>query len=62
MVFRLEHERPNVRNPAFWLSHLLQGLYALLARHQPDLPARVPAVLARLQAAPAFLDQARETH
>ncbi len=61
MVYRLEYERPNVRNPAFWLSHLLQGLYALLARHQPDLPARVPAVLARLQAAPAFLDLARET-
>jgi hypothetical protein len=60
-IFRLEHERPNVRNPAFWLSHLLQGLYALLARHEPDLPARVPAVLARLQAAPEFLDQARET-
>jgi hypothetical protein len=60
-IFRLEHERPNVRNPAFWLSHLLQGLYTLLARHEPDLPARVPAVLARLQAAPVFLEQARKT-
>jgi hypothetical protein len=60
-IFRLEHERPHLRNPGFWLSHLLQGLYALLSRHEPDSPSRVPAVLARLQAAPAFLDQARET-
>jgi hypothetical protein len=60
-IFRLEHEQPNVRNPAFWLSHLLQGLHALLSRHEPDLQGRVPAVLARLQAAPAFLDAARET-
>src|SRR5687768_11290344 len=34
-VFRLEHELPNVRNPAFWLSHLLQGLYTLVSRSQP---------------------------
>ncbi|MBA3445824.1 MAG: DUF885 domain-containing protein [Gemmatimonadales bacterium] len=60
-IFRLEHERPHVRNPAFWLSHLLQGLYALLSRQEPDFPSRVPAVLARLEAAPAFLDLARES-
>ncbi len=60
-IFRLEHERPHIRNPGFWLSHLLQGLYTLLSRHEPDFPNRVPAVLARLEAAPAFLDRARET-
>jgi hypothetical protein len=60
-IFRLEHERPHLRNPGFWLSHLLQGLYALLSRHEPDLPSRVPAVPARLEAASSFLDQARET-
>ena len=60
-IFRLEHERPHLRNPGFWLSHLLQGLYALLSRHEPDFPSRVPAVLARLEATPAFLEQARET-
>jgi hypothetical protein len=60
-IFRLEHERPHLRNPGFWLSHLLQGLYALLSRHEPDFSSRVPTVLARLQAAPAFLDQARDT-
>jgi hypothetical protein len=60
-VFRFEYERPGVRNPAFWLSHLLQGLYTLLSRNDPDLAGRTPAVLARLNAAPAFLDQARQT-
>ncbi len=60
-VFRFEFERPNVRNPGFWLSHLLQGLYTLLSRNDADLSGRIPAVLARLEAAPAFLDAARRT-
>ena len=60
-VFRFEYERPNIRNPGFWLSHLLQGLYTLLTRQGPDLGSRVPAVMARLQAAPAFLASARDT-
>ena len=60
-VFRFEYERPNIRNPGFWLSHLLQGLYTLLARHDLNLSSRVPAVMARLEAAPAFLDTARDT-
>jgi len=60
-VFRFEYERPNIRNPGFWLSHLLQGLYTLLTRQGPDLGSRVPAVIARLQAAPAFLATARDT-
>jgi hypothetical protein len=60
-VFRFEYERPNIRNPGFWLSHMLQGLHTLLARREPDLSSRVPAVMARLEAAPAFLDTARDT-
>jgi hypothetical protein len=60
-VFRLEHEQPGIRNPGFWLGHLLQGLYTLLSRNEPDLAARAPSVLARLNAAPAFLDAARAT-
>jgi uncharacterized protein DUF885 len=60
-IFRLEYEQPNVRNPGFWLSHLFQGLYALLARTEPDPAERVSAVVARLEAAPAFMDSARAT-
>ena len=60
-VFRFDYEQPNIRNPGFWLSHLLQGLYTLLTRHEPDLASRVPAVIARLEAAPAFLETARDT-
>ena len=33
-IFRLEHEKPNVRNPGYWLGHLFQGLYSLLTRNQ----------------------------
>jgi hypothetical protein len=60
-VFRLEHEQPGVRNPAFWLGHLFQGLYTLLTRNEPDIAARAPAVASRLNATPAFLEGARAT-
>src|SRR5688500_1780383 len=39
-AFRLEHERPHVRNPAFWLSHVFQGLYAILSRRNGAIAAR----------------------
>jgi hypothetical protein len=60
-IYRLEHEQPHARNPAFWLSHLFQSLYSLLARAESDLASRVPSVVSRLKAAPGFLDAARET-
>jgi uncharacterized protein DUF885 len=60
-VFRLDHELPNVRNPGFWLGHLFQALYSLLARSDPDMAARAPAVVARLQATPDFVTAARAT-
>jgi uncharacterized protein DUF885 len=60
-VFRLQHEQPNVRNPGYWLGHLFQSLYSLLARSEPELAARAPAVVDRLNATPAFLDSARAT-
>ncbi|MGH7579324.1 MAG: DUF885 domain-containing protein [Gemmatimonadales bacterium] len=60
-VFRLEHERPHARNPAFWLSHALQGLYAILSRRNGAMAVRAPAALERLKAIPAFLDAARDT-
>ena len=60
-LFRFENERPHLRNPEFWLSHLFQSLYTLLVRTSGELAERAPAALARLQAAPAFLDAARAT-
>ena len=59
-IFRLEHERPNVRNPAYWLSHVFQGLYAMLARRNGAMADRAPAALERLRAVPGFLDAARD--
>jgi uncharacterized protein (DUF885 family) len=60
-IFRLEHERPHQRNPIFWVNHLFQGLYAVLARNAAAAGARAPSALERLRAVPAFLDAARET-
>ena len=58
-VFRLEHERPHQRNPVFWVNHLFQGLYAVLARSDGATGGRAPAALERLRAIPGFLDAAR---
>ncbi|HEY9505841.1 MAG TPA: DUF885 domain-containing protein [Gemmatimonadales bacterium] len=60
-AFRLEYEQPHVRNPAYWLSHVFQGLYAVLARRNGAMAERAPAALERLRAIPAFLDTARDT-
>jgi hypothetical protein len=60
-VFRLEHERPHIRNPSFWLAHVFQGLYAILSRRNGAAAGRAPAALARLKAIPAFLETARAT-
>jgi hypothetical protein len=61
IMFRLEHERPHVRNPGYWLGHLFQGLYSVLARRNGAMSGRAPAALERLRAVPGFLDLARAT-
>lgn len=58
-IFRLEHERPHVRNPALWVEHACLGLYALLAR--PADGTTAAAALARLDGLPGFFAAARET-
>jgi hypothetical protein len=60
-IYRFEHERPHVRNPAFWLSHAFQGLYAIISRRNGAVGGRAPAALERLKAIPGFLDVARDT-
>jgi uncharacterized protein (DUF885 family) len=58
---RLEREKPQAKNPEFWLSHLLSGLHALLVRADRTPEQKALAVIARLEDVPAFLDDARAT-
>ena len=58
---RFEKEKPQARNPEFWLSHLLNGLYVLLARRDRTPEQRARALLERLEDVPAFLEDARGT-
>jgi hypothetical protein len=59
--YRWEHERPHVRNPSYWLNHLFQAHYAVLARSADAEPGSAAAVVDRLEAVPAFLETARRT-
>ncbi len=60
-VHRFERERPHVRNPEYWLSHILQGLYLLLVRGDRSAPHRAISAARRLRDVPGLLDQARDT-
>lgn len=55
------HEQPHVRDPGFWVNHLLEGLYHVLAARDRDPGARRDAVQARLEGAPALLAAAEAT-
>ena len=56
-----EKEKPHEVNAEFHLSHLFNGLFALLLRPDASLDARGRALVARLQATPRFLKDARAT-
>jgi hypothetical protein len=58
-LFRLEHERPQVRNPALWVEHACLGLHGLLLRPGGDSVGS--SALARLAGLPGFFGAARET-
>src|SRR5439155_19430154 len=58
---RLEREKPQAKNPEFWLSHVLSGLHALLLRADRTPEQKALAVIARLEDVPAFLEDARAT-
>ena len=55
---QLERWRPYARDPAWHLRHLLDGFYVLLLTLPHDPPRRTAALLARLRAAPAYLEMA----
>jgi len=58
---RFERERPQAKNPAFWLSHLLGGLHFLLGRSDRSPAEKARALAGRLEDVPALLDDARAT-
>src|SRR5262245_26045490 len=45
---RFERERPQAKNPGYWLSHLLGGLHFLLLRQDRSADARLRALRGRL--------------
>ncbi len=59
--FRFESELPHVRNPSFWLSHLFEALYGLLAETETTPEHRAAAAESRLEAVPDFLRAAENT-
>ena len=60
-IHRFEHERQQERNPLFWVSHVLEGLYLLLVLRDRSREHRSRAATERLKAIPAFLNVALET-
>ena len=59
-VLLLSMERRFDHNPAYHLMHAVSGIFLLLARRPADSGPRASALLARLQALPAFLETAAE--
>jgi uncharacterized protein (DUF885 family) len=58
---RFERERPQAKNPGFWLSHLLGGLHFLLGRRDRTPQEKAVALAGRLEDVPGLLDDARTT-
>lgn len=56
---RFERERPQAKNPGFWLAHLLSGLHFLLVRRDRTPEEKAAALTGRLRDVPALLDDAR---
>ncbi|HEX5387877.1 MAG TPA: DUF885 family protein [Gemmatimonadales bacterium] len=63
-IARFEHERPQARDPGFWIEHVADGLTTLLLDADPAGPDPARAVVAVsgiIGDVPAFLDAARAT-
>ena len=60
-IHRFTKETPHVTDPGFWLTHVLEGLYHLLALTDRPREHRARAARERLEAIPRFLDQAQAT-
>src|SRR2546428_9033260 len=58
---RFERERPQARNPGFWLSHLLGGLHFLLGRRDRTPEERAASLAGRLGGVPRAVRGPRAT-
>lgn len=61
LIHWLEKEQPHVRNPTFWASHVLEGLYQLLMLQDRSWDHRARAAAARIREVPAYLERAAAT-
>jgi hypothetical protein len=61
LIHRFTAECPQRRNPAFWASHALEGLYQLLVAADRPAGQRAASARARLEAMPGFFGEARAT-
>jgi uncharacterized protein (DUF885 family) len=61
LIHRFTTETPHRRDPSFWVSHALEGLHQMLIARDRPAGSRAAAALHRLEALPAFLDEARAT-
>ncbi|MSR07133.1 MAG: DUF885 domain-containing protein [Gemmatimonadetes bacterium] len=60
-VQRFTIEQPHVTDPGFWLNHVLEGLYHLLALTDRPHEHRARSARARLEAVPQFFELAKAT-
>ena len=58
-IWQFEKDRPQAKNPEFWLSHLFSGLHGLLRRADRGSAANAASMAARLEDVPALLEDAR---
>ena len=59
-IHRFEVERPHERDPAFWATHALEGVYLLLALRDRSREHRSRAAAERIKALPKFLEVGAE--
>jgi len=60
-IWQFEQDRPQSKNPEFWLTHLFSGLHGLLRRSDRGSAPNAAAMAGRLEGVPALLDDARAT-
>ncbi len=61
LTHRFEFEQPHKRDPAYWATHALEGLYLLLALRDRSRDHRSKAAAERVRALPRFLEVAEQT-